>query len=215
MSGEDDKDTSTRRSRLRWLEDHAGKATWLTAGLTAILLLLAAIAFWRPGKDTPAPPNPTPETLVERPSPPKSDATATSTFVPIPVLDVRRVGVGSPDLPIRLVLEVTNLSDHPVVLWGVLHDTDTHQNRLYKAGRIDVDGNGGQNRISFAGWYPGACYVGRLLMARTQKGTDDLVSWFQEGSDTTRSYTEVIATGDIAAVYADENAVCIPVTPSP
>jgi hypothetical protein len=121
--------------------------------------------------------------------------------------------MGSPDLPLRLALEIVNSAPYPVTLWGVMLDTDTHQNRMYKAGRADIDANGGHSKIAFAAWYPGACYASVLLMARTPKGLEDLTAWFEERYDTTRSYPEIVATGDIAMVYTDPEAVCIPQNP--
>jgi len=121
--------------------------------------------------------------------------------------------MGSRDLPLRLALDIVNLAPYPVIIWGVMLDTDTHQNRLYKAGRADIEANGGRGSIAFAGWYPGACYAAMLLMARTPKGLDDLVTWFKEKFDTTRSYPEIVATGEIAVVHTEAEAVCLPENP--
>ena len=122
--------------------------------------------------------------------------------------------MGSPQLPLRLGLEILNFAPYPVTLWGVMHDIDTHQNQMYKSGRADIDPNGGRGEIPFAGWYPGTCYVPTLLMARTPLGLELLEGWFKEPSGTTRSYPEIIATGDICVVHTESQAVCVPAQPT-
>jgi hypothetical protein len=212
---------SRKDSRLKWFRQNQGTAAWILVFLGTVTLVVLVVEQCS-GSGGISGVGFTPVVVAPLPSPPPEPASPTATYpplptstpIPIPNLEVRRLGMGSPDLPLRLGLEIVNFAPYPVTLWGVMHDIDTHQNQLYKAGRADIDGNGGRGEISFAGWFPGACYVPVLLMARTPQGLEQLESWFEEGSGTTRPYPGIIATGDICVVHTESEPVCVPAQPT-
>lgn len=208
----------------RWHGRHKGYSTIeflasvITIGgfLWAILPSDPATPGSNPDTSTLTIPTATPTDTAQNGAPPESTPTVqlTPSPFPSPRYQVFVAGVGGgPNAPFESVfaLLVDNLGDQSFTAFAAVEDIDPYHNVTYVQQRQDIPA-GDRRSITFLNWTPGACYVARLLIARTEKGLADLVS-----ASATREgipLSSLTATGDVEIAYTSDKA-CSFDTPQP
>lgn len=150
------------------------------------------------------------KTPVATPMPIPSDMPTASPY-PSPLYFAAGGAAGGEDINTQYIYGAVmdNLGPESYAAFAAIEDVDPYHNVIYIQDRQDVPPHD-RRTISFISWTPGACYVARVLIARTPKGLINLITAAASGEG--YPPPSFIATGDVEIAYTSDR-VCATATP--